>query len=63
MKKLDTRTHSNYNLHERKDGLSDYDLCKESCNGILKNVRKREDAELGRQLPSREFQGTNAKFF
>ncbi len=42
---IDTnRTHLNFNLHERKDGLSDYDFVKSS-NGIplAKNVRKRED--------------------
>lgn len=42
---IDTsRTHLNYNLHERKDGLSDYDFVKNRAMEFLaKNVRKRED--------------------
>lgn len=42
---IDTnRTHLNYNLHERKDGLSDYDFVKNRAMEYLaKNVRKRED--------------------
>lgn len=42
---IDTsRTHLNYNLHERKDGISDYDFVKNRAMEFLaKNVRKRED--------------------
>ncbi len=42
---IDTnQTHLNYNLHERKDGLSDYDFVKNRAMEFLaKNVRKRED--------------------
>ena len=56
---IDTsRTHLNYNLHERKDGISDYDFVKNRAMEFLaKNVRKREGRELGGQLgyyPPRE---------
>ena len=42
---IDTsRTHLNYNLHERKDGLSDYEFVKNRAMEFLaKNVRNRED--------------------
>ncbi len=59
------RTHFGYNLHERKDGLSDYDFVKSS-NGIpLLNVRKREDINwvgswvitLPESLPARPPEG------
>ena len=42
---IDTsRTHLNYNLHERKDGLSDYEFVKNRAMEFLaKNVRKRDD--------------------
>ncbi len=43
MKRNRRRTHLNYNLHERKDGLSDYDFSKSSNEFLAKNVRKRED--------------------
>ncbi len=38
MKEIDTNrgTHLNYNLHERKDGLSDYDFEIEQWNSLLK---------------------------
>ena len=42
---IDTsRTHLNYNLHERKDGLSDYEFVKNRAMEFLaKHVRNRED--------------------
>ena len=42
---IDTnRTHLNYNLHERKDGLSDFEFVKNRAMEFLaKNVRKRDD--------------------
>ncbi|WP_162011386.1 hypothetical protein [Streptococcus sp. S784/96/1] len=39
-----SRTHLNYNLHERNDGLSDYEFIKQRAMKYLaKNVRNRAD--------------------